>query len=99
VRRVVEATLKSRVDDVVVGYDAEKIEKALFDRLLFDELMAIGDETQGLKAVVDRYRDRIMRVEVAPFGQYLRNKLYFSHLLLNVGNKFWKYRLWKNSCI
>jgi len=61
---VVQEYESSRSPIVVASYRGRSGHPILFDRTLFSELMEIGEETMGLKAVVNRHRSMIRRVEV-----------------------------------
>jgi len=61
---VIEEYERSRSPIVVASHKGCSGHPILFDRSLFDEIMKINEETMGLKAVVNRHRDLIKKVEV-----------------------------------
>jgi molybdenum cofactor cytidylyltransferase len=50
---------------VVASHEGRLGHPILFDRSLFSEIMEINEETMGLKAVVNRHRDSLKKVEVS----------------------------------
>ena len=48
---------------VVASHEGRGGHPILFSRELFEEIMAIDEETQGLRAVVSRHRGEVVRVE------------------------------------
>jgi len=64
INMVIEEYKKSRNPIVVASHKGRSGHPILFDRSLFHEIMKINEETMGLKAVVNRHRDLIKKVEV-----------------------------------
>jgi len=63
INMVVEEYERSRSPIVVASHQGRSGHPILFDRSLFNEIMEINEETMGLKAVVNRHRDLIKKVE------------------------------------
>jgi len=61
---VIEEYRKSGTPIVVASHGGRAGHPILFDRSLFREIMGINEETMGLKAILNRYRDVIRKVEV-----------------------------------
>jgi len=55
---------RSRSPIVVASYQGRSGHPILFDRSLFVEIMEINEKTMGLKAVVNRHRGSVKKVEV-----------------------------------
>jgi molybdenum cofactor cytidylyltransferase len=64
INMVIEEYNRSRSLIVVASYQGRPGHPILFDRALFDEIMKINEETMGLKAVVNKYKDLVKKVEV-----------------------------------
>jgi len=64
INMVVEEYKRSRSPIVVASHQGRSGHPILFDHSLFDELMKINEETMGLKAVVNRHRNLIEKVEI-----------------------------------
>jgi molybdenum cofactor cytidylyltransferase len=64
INMVIKEYETSRSPIVVASYQGISGHPILFDRSLFNEIMEINEETMGLKAVVNRHRDVIKKVEV-----------------------------------
>jgi molybdenum cofactor cytidylyltransferase len=64
INMVIEDYKKFKSPITVAGYKGQTGHPILFDESLFNELMKINEETYGLKAVVNRYRDTVRVVEV-----------------------------------
>ncbi|MBS7641420.1 MAG: nucleotidyltransferase family protein [Candidatus Bathyarchaeia archaeon] len=64
INMIINEYYESRSPIIVASYQGRLGHPALFDRSLFNEILAISEETMGLKAIVRRYRDKIKRVEV-----------------------------------
>ncbi len=63
INMVIEEYEKCGSPIVVASYKGRTGHPILFDRSLFDEIMEISEETMGLKAVVNRHRDSVKKVE------------------------------------
>lgn len=64
INKVIEEYGKSGAPIVVASYREFLGHPILFDKSLFNEIMKISEETAGLKAIVNQYRDLIRRAEV-----------------------------------
>lgn len=64
ISRVVEEYRKFRNRIVIASHQQRSGHPILIDRALFPEVSEIGEETQGLKAVIDHHRSEIKYVEV-----------------------------------
>jgi molybdenum cofactor cytidylyltransferase len=64
INMVIAEYSRSRSPIVVASYQGHSGHPILFGRSLFNEIMEINEETMGLKAVVNRHRDLIKKVEV-----------------------------------
>ena len=62
--RVIDAYYKTKGLIVVPRFKGKRGHPILFDKKLFDEILMISEETQGLKYVVRKYSDKIVDVEV-----------------------------------
>ena len=61
--RVIDYYLKTKAKIVIAGYRGIKGHPILFDSSLFNEIMEISEETMGLKAIVNKYKDKAVIVE------------------------------------
>jgi molybdenum cofactor cytidylyltransferase len=68
INAIIEEYERSKSPIVVASHQGRSGHPILFDRSLFDELMKINEETMGLKAVVNRHRDLIKKVETGSDG-------------------------------
>lgn len=64
INKVIEEYKAHKSPIVVASYRGRSGHPILFDSSLFNEIMKITEETMGLKAVVNRHRDLIRKVEV-----------------------------------
>ncbi|MEM0216157.1 MAG: nucleotidyltransferase family protein [Candidatus Bathyarchaeia archaeon] len=64
INKVIEEYEKSGAPVVVASYRGFLGHPILFDKSLFNEIMKISEEKEGLKAIVNQYRDLIKRAEV-----------------------------------
>ncbi|NIN52010.1 MAG: NTP transferase domain-containing protein, partial [Nitrososphaeria archaeon] len=64
INKVIDDYRKSKVPIVVAAYGEKMGHPILFDRTLLGEVMEIKEETFGLRALVNRYRSQIRKVEV-----------------------------------
>jgi molybdenum cofactor cytidylyltransferase len=64
INRVVEEYRRSRSRIVIASHQQQSGHPILLDRTLFPEVSKIDEETQGLKAVINRHRAEIKYVEV-----------------------------------
>jgi len=64
INRVAEEYRKSRNRIVIASHQQQSGHPILIDRSLFPEVSEIGEETQGLKAVINHHRSEIKYVEV-----------------------------------
>lgn len=64
INMVIEEYKKYRSPIVVASYKGRSGHPILFDKSLFKDIMEINEETMGLKAVVNRHRQLIRKVEV-----------------------------------
>jgi len=64
INRVVEEYRESKNRIVIASHQQQSGHPILIDRALFHEVSEIGEETQGLKAVINRHRSEIRYVEV-----------------------------------
>ncbi|MEM2703402.1 MAG: nucleotidyltransferase family protein [Candidatus Bathyarchaeia archaeon] len=64
INKVIEEYEKNRSPIVVASYKGRMGHPILLDKVLFDEIMEINEETMGLKAIVNKYRNLIKKVEV-----------------------------------
>ncbi len=60
---VIEAYLKTKSQIVVAAHRGIPGHPILFDKSLFKDILRIDEETKGLKAVVKRHPDLILKVE------------------------------------
>lgn len=61
---VIEEYKRTRSPIVVATYQGRLGHPILFDKSLFQEIAQIGEENQGLKAIVKKYRKQISKVDV-----------------------------------
>lgn len=61
--KVVDEYRKSKSDIVIASYQGRLGHPALFDRSLFDEILRISEESEGLKTVMRKHRDLIELAE------------------------------------
>ena len=61
---VIDEYKRSKSPIVVASYQGRAGHPILFDRSLFNELMEINEETMGLKAVINRHKDVVKKVDV-----------------------------------
>lgn len=64
INKVIEEYTRCKSPIVVASYKGRSGHPILFDKSLFKEIMEINEETMGLKAVVNRHRQSIRKVEV-----------------------------------
>lgn len=64
INMVIEEYHKSRNPIVVASYMGRLGHPILFDKSLFNEILAINEEGMGLKAVVRRYKNQIKKVDI-----------------------------------
>ncbi|MEM1674855.1 MAG: nucleotidyltransferase family protein [Candidatus Bathyarchaeia archaeon] len=64
INMIINEYYESRSPIIVASYRGRLGHPALFDRSLFNEILAISEETMGLKAIIRRYKDKIKKVEV-----------------------------------
>lgn len=64
INMVIEEYKRCKSPIVVASYKGRSGHPILFDKSLFKEIMEISEETMGLKAVVNRHRQLIRKVEV-----------------------------------
>jgi molybdenum cofactor cytidylyltransferase len=64
INRVVEEYRESKNRIVIASHQQQSGHPILIDRALFPEISEIGEDTQGLKAVINRHRAEIKYVEV-----------------------------------
>ncbi|MEM2163174.1 MAG: nucleotidyltransferase family protein [Candidatus Bathyarchaeia archaeon] len=64
INMVIEEYYKSKSPIVIASYQGRLGHPILFDRSLFEEILSIDEETMGLKAIVERYKECIRKVEV-----------------------------------
>ncbi len=62
---VIEEYLRSKSQIIVASHKDQLGHPILFDRCLFNEVMQINEETMGLKALVNRHRNLINKVETS----------------------------------
>jgi len=64
INKVIDAYRKTEGLIVVPRFKGKRGHPILFDRKLFNDILKISEETQGLKYVVRKYSDKIVDVEV-----------------------------------
>lgn len=64
INMVIEEYRRSGTPIVVASYMGRAGHPILFGRSLFHEIMGINEETMGLKAILNKHRDMIKKVEV-----------------------------------
>ncbi len=64
INRVVEEYMRSKNRIVIASHQQQSGHPILLDRTLFPEVSRIDEDTQGLKAVINRHRAEINYVEV-----------------------------------
>ena len=64
INKVVEEYRRSKSRIVIASHRQQSGHPILIDKTLFPEVAQIGEDTQGLKAVIDRHRTEIKYVEV-----------------------------------
>ncbi|MEM2964070.1 MAG: nucleotidyltransferase family protein [Candidatus Bathyarchaeia archaeon] len=64
INMVIEEYEKCRSLIIVASHKGQSGHPVLLDRSLFNEIMEISEETMGLKAVMNRHRDFVKKVEV-----------------------------------
>ena len=64
INMVIEEYEKSKNPIIVASYQSRAGHPILFDRSLFNEIMEINEETMGLKAIINRHKDIIKKVDV-----------------------------------
>jgi len=62
--KVIDAYYKTRGLIVVPRFEGKRGHPILLDKKLFNDILSISEETQGLKYVVRKYSDKIVDVEV-----------------------------------
>ena len=64
INRVIEEYRRSRNKIVIASHQQQSGHPILIDKTLFAEVSEIGEDTQGLKAMINRHRAEIKYVEV-----------------------------------
>jgi len=64
INRVIEEYRRSRNKIVIASHQQQSGHPILIDKTLFPEVSEIGEDTQGLKAMINRHRAEIKYVEV-----------------------------------
>lgn len=64
INAVIEEYKRCKSPIVVASHKGFMGHPILFDKSLFNEIMKIGEETMGLKALINLYNDKIKKVEV-----------------------------------
>ena len=64
INRVIEEYRRSRNRIVIASHQQQSGHPILIDKTLFPEVSEIGEDTQGLKAMINRHRAEIKYVEV-----------------------------------
>lgn len=64
IRPVLEAYMRSKKPVTVATYGGRSGHPIIFDEAIFHELLSIDEQGRGMKAVVERHRNEVERVEV-----------------------------------
>ncbi len=63
-KKIIDVYIRSKAKIVIPSFEGKGGHPILFDASLREELLAVKEETKGLKAILNRHADEILKVEI-----------------------------------